>query len=152
MRLCPEKATDLCLSKRFIISLIFVVHASEEETAPNVRPKLVFLFPLLGNFLCLSEGYFFALQGRWRHQAKPAAENTLVKRSLKRKIFRRMSHASCPVLRMQAKPPTLQNNIRGRQRSEERRVKNLTHSVGGADFRAAPLKENKTGHMTTKMQ
>ena len=152
MRLCPEKATDLCLSKLFIVSLIFVVRPRKKPPRTSVRNSFLFPPPLLGNFLCLSEGYFFALQGRWRHQAKPAAENTLVKRSLRRKIFRRMSHASCPVLRMQAKPPTLQNNIRGRQRSEERRVKNLTHSVGGADFRAAPLKENKTGHMTTKMQ
>jgi hypothetical protein len=39
------------------------VHASEEETTPNVRPKVVFLFPLLGNFLCLSEGYFLLYKG-----------------------------------------------------------------------------------------
>lgn len=58
---------------------------------PERLPGTCFSFPSVRQFSLPVRGIFFALQGRWRHQAKPAAENTLVKRSLRRKIFRRMS-------------------------------------------------------------
>ena len=94
-----EAAKDVCPEAFQLIGEKGITAAGGDDVVKDGQLRLqcivyhschssLFFFSLCSaGFSCLSEGYFLLSQGRWRHQAKPGAENTLVKRKPKEEDF-----------------------------------------------------------------